>query len=366
MKFTMKVEDLRTALSSLSSIIPKKHANKCITNTLVRADSNKVEFTGYNGLIQKTVTAKCDTTEAMEVLFDYSRVNNLSKMLPDGKNVTFTLKDKKLTVSCGKSRSTLMTMPTDTYPSMSIGDTISVNHDPDEISKGIDAVFHASDRDNAKREINGVALISTGKSLDIVATNGARLAAYRIPTESESVFSMIVPYSAVSIVSKSLVDATTVCTDGNSIIIAGDNFSLVCNLVNMKYVPYERAIPNDSTIETKLTFSKENMVNTLNRIIAIADNSISTTCIIESEAESNDATLHGKNSSLSQDEITESIPMTNESPNSVSIGFNPRFIMDAISKIDKETIVCTIHSGGISPMVLADGYFVAVITKKII
>jgi DNA polymerase-3 subunit beta len=366
MKFTIKVEDLRSALSSLSSIIPKKHFNTYITNTLACVSDSVVAFTGYNEAIQKTVRVECTAQDSMEILFDYNKVNNLSKMLPDGKMVTFTVKDGKLVVSCGKSRSTLSLSDVSSYPSMTIDELTVIDHDPKELSESIDTVFHASDRDNAKHEINGVAMISGNGTVDVVATNTARLSACKLPTSSSESFSMIIPYSSVSSVSKSLAAATNVGTDGRNLVVAGDDFLLVCQLFDGKYVPYDRVIPSDNTITNKLTFSKENMVNALKRIIAIAENSYATTCVITADTGTVDATIQGNNSLGGKDEIIEVIPMTNDSKESFSIGFNPRFIMDALSKISNETVNCTIHSGGFSMLKFSEGNFVAIITKKII
>src|SRR4051812_12227676 len=105
------------ALQAVSGIVERRHTLPILANVLVRKTGSQIEFTTSDLEIQVRTTAELDgdsgnfsTTVGARKLIDILR------SLPADQTVTLASNQSKLTLSGGKSRFTLQTLPADDFP----------------------------------------------------------------------------------------------------------------------------------------------------------------------------------------------------------------------------------------------------------
>ena len=364
MKIKLTALDLREALSQVSKIVSKGSHNPILTHVLVEVDGGFVEFTGKNESMQKTVKIECSTDiECFSVAIEFTKLYNLCKSLQDEKLVTISIEDEKAKLSCGKSKITLSTMPSDDFPSFESGEMKQIEVPIEEIITGIDYVASSAGKDHPRRCVNSVVLASDGVAFDVVATSGAKLSVYSIKS-NVAPMSIIIPIKSVSAVKEGLMSCLTAGYCNNSIVIKGENSVLYVSILDEKFVQYKAVIPTGE-VKHKLTFSKESIVDSLGRISIIADDPKTSRCSIDAKVGVSDAIITGKLLSGNGNQITESFPINNESDSDLSVSYNPQYLLDSISKISEEKVTCGIY-GDKKIIVLKSGNFTSVITQVLI
>lgn len=253
------------------------------------------------------------------------------------------------------------TFPSDDFPSVVVGDKVEIEADPVLLSEAISMVSFASGRNDVMQVVNSVAICSSEKGIDVVSTNKALMAIKEVECSSE--FSnALIPIKSSGIAKEDLLDATKIETDKRSLIISGDDFETIINLIDGKFLNYNGAIPK-VPVKHELTFSKEAMLECLNRITVIADDPLKSRCIIDAPSDSTEATIRGRFLVGDASEIDESLPIENKSDSDMEIAYNPYYLSQSMSKLDCDMVTCTIHDNNLHPLVIKWSGFTGVITQ---
>jgi DNA polymerase-3 subunit beta len=110
-------EQLLAALQSVAGIVERRHTLPILANVLLRKNGPGIEFTTSDLEIQVRTNAELGgdagsfaTTVGARKLIDILRA------LPSDQTVTISAAQNKLTLTGGKSRFTLQTLPADDFP----------------------------------------------------------------------------------------------------------------------------------------------------------------------------------------------------------------------------------------------------------
>jgi DNA polymerase-3 subunit beta len=128
----------------------------------------------------------------------------------------------------------------------------------------------ATARENTRYAINGVLLKRDGKRLEMVATDGRRLALTRTtstPEKDAPPLSCIVPTKALNMLQRLLKNpdeqVRVTLTDNQIVFALGETAVLASNLVEGTFPPYEDVIPKDHDI--KITFDRDVLSSAVRR-----------------------------------------------------------------------------------------------------
>lgn len=209
----------------------------------------------------------------------------------------------------------------------------------------------ATARENSRYAINGVLLRREGKKIEMVATDGRRLAVSRanLPSgdkDAEAV-SCIVPTKALTMLQKLVDDdeeRVHIALSDNQIFFhfagnADGRALLASNLVEGTFPPYEDAIPRDQ--DKAVTFDRDVLSSAVRRAALLTNE----------ESRGVRLAFHGGDQRL---EISSRAPEMGEAQinidlaeykgDDIEIGFNPAFITDALKVIDDPKVVMELKS----------------------
>jgi len=202
----------------------------------------------------------------------------------------------------------------------------------------------AAARENSRYAINGVLMVRDGKKLEMVATDGRRLAKSAVTISGHGESSQcIIPSKALSMLQKLASDANepvhVAITDNQAVFAFGDEPAdsravLTTNLVEGTFPPYEDVIPRD--LDIKVTFNRDTLASAVKRA-ALLTNEESRGVRLAFTGENKSLELSSRAPEMG--EATINIDLAAYDGNDIEIGFNPAFITDALKVINDPEIM---------------------------
>lgn len=202
----------------------------------------------------------------------------------------------------------------------------------------------AAARENSRYAINGVLMVRDAKKLEMVATDGRRLAksVVTIATSGEAA-QCIIPSKALSMIQRLVADDSEpvhiAVTENQAVFAFGDEPTdsravLTTNLVEGTFPPYEDVIPRD--LDIKVTFTRDTLASAVRRA-ALLTNEESRG--VRMAFTGGDKSLMLSSRAPEMGEASINVDLAEYDGNDIEIGFNPAFITDALKVIDDPQIM---------------------------
>jgi DNA polymerase-3 subunit beta len=206
----------------------------------------------------------------------------------------------------------------------------------------ISRTLFATARENSRYAINGVLLRREGKKLEMVATDGRRLALCRHTIQGGDkdapTISCIVPTKALSLLQKLIDDPegqVQIAITDNQILFsvgsgedAASRAVLTSNLVEGTFPPYEEVIPKDQ--DKRVVFDRDVLSSAVRRA-ALLTNEESRGVRMKFSGTEKQVVVSSR--APEKGEATIDVPVSSYEGTDIEIGFNPTFISDALKVI---------------------------------
>ncbi|MCL2464168.1 MAG: DNA polymerase III subunit beta [Micrococcales bacterium] len=181
MKFRVERDVLADAVTWTARILPTRPPVPVLAGVRIEADATgTIELCSFDYEVSTRSQIPADVIEAGTVLVSGRLLAEISRSLPD-KPVDVELDGTKLTVVCGTSRFTLLTMPIDEYPSLPAMPPVAGLIDGEELTHAVAQVSVAASRDDTLPLLTGVRMEIDGNKLTLLATDRYRLALRELP-----------------------------------------------------------------------------------------------------------------------------------------------------------------------------------------
>ncbi|MEM9166860.1 MAG: DNA polymerase III subunit beta [Planctomycetota bacterium] len=243
------------------------------------------------------------------------------------------------------------------------------------LSTLISKTLFASARENTRYAINGVLLKRLGKGLEMVATDGRRLALCKaslqtVPKGDKDgpAASCIVPAKALGLLQKLAGDPeeaiAVAITDTQAVFAIGGSgpsgdgarATLASSLVEGTFPPYEDVIPKDQ--DKKATFAKD-VLNSAVKRAALLTNEESRGVRMSFRAEAKQLELASRAPEVG--EATINVDLPGYDGDDVEIGFNPQFIAEALRVVPEAEVVMELKSSSKPGLLKAGSDFLYVV-----
>ena len=343
-------QKLLETLQSVAGIVERRHTLPILANVLLRKTGGEVEFTTSDLEIQVRTHGTLDgdvgdfaTTVGARKLIDILR------SLPADQVVTLSAAANKLTLTGGKSRFTLQTLPAEDFPlvneSAEFGPAFSV---PQKTLKTlINQVHFAMAVHDIRYYLNGILFVAEGKQLTLVATDGHRLGLAQAQLETD------IPKQEVILPRKTVLELQRLLKDEDTPIemrFAGNqarfNFSgleFVTKLVEGKFPDYNRVIPKNH--QNAVILGRATLLASLQRAAILTSEKFKGVRVnIEP------GLLRIASSNAEQEEAKEEIEIDYEG-DSIEVGFNVTYLMDALSNIVQDMVKIELQDGNASALI---------------
>ena len=343
-------QKLLETLQSVAGIVERRHTLPILANVLLRKTGGEVEFTTSDLEIQVRTHGTLDGDEGdFATTVGARKLIDILRSLPADQVVTLSAAANKLTLTGGKSRFTLQTLPAEDFPlvneSVDFGPTFSV---PQKTLRDlVNQVHFAMAVHDIRYYLNGILFVAEGKQLTLVATDGHRLGLAQAQLETD------IPKQEVILPRKTVLELQRLLKDEDTPIemrFAGNqarfNFSgleFVTKLVEGKFPDYNRVIPKNH--QNAVILGRTTLLASLQRAAILTSEKFKGVRVnIEP------GLLRIASSNAEQEEAKEEIEIDYEG-DSIEVGFNVTYLMDALSNIVQDMVKIELQDGNASALI---------------
>jgi DNA polymerase-3 subunit beta len=349
MKVTLSRASLLQAIQRCQSIVEKRHTIPILANVLLQAKDDILQITatdlevGIRSQATANIQASGAVTVSARKLFD------IIKELDPDQDVSLESGDAFVSIRSGRSRFRLSSLSATEFPSISEEENCALlNLSASILADMIAATGFAMSNDETRKYLTGTLFeIDAEQNLRLVTTDGHRLALSEVRLQQDTQVSQcIVPRKAVLEIRK-------LCEESENQIelylgerqirlVAGSNI-LTSKLIDARFPVYQDVIPSGNPGHVVMSRSEFDQV--LRRSMIVANEFTHDVRLIFS-SDGLDISAHN----TEQEEAEEHIA-AEYSGQEIAIGFNGRYLRDALGAIRSSSVHLEIKDE-LSPVLL--------------
>ena len=239
-------------LRTVTGIIERRHTLPILSNVLIENKNGQTSLLSTDLEIQIHTTGFESSSEDFRITTNAKKLQDILQALPDGANVSLDMNKEKLTLKAGKSRFNLQTLPAEDFPLIAVDEEISACFSINQgvLKQMLTQVQYAMAVQDIRYYLNGLLMQVEGNRLDLVATDGHRLAFASATIDAElPKTEVILPRKTILELSKLLAqpeDDITIELLNNQVRFRLGGSIIVSKVLDGKFPDYTRVIPMDN------------------------------------------------------------------------------------------------------------------------
>ncbi len=340
--------DFQNVLKKAISATEKKSALPILSNFLLEAKDSKLIVQGTDLEVHVSVSVFAKVEQEGTACVNAKKLTDISRLLP-GNEVYIKLEDNTLKIKAGKTKYNLPTVSPEDFPMMyPFPEDNAFIVSGDEIQKAISKTAYATSKEESRFALQGVLFKSMDGTIDVVATDGHRLALYTINRNGSGDINIIVPQKALNELKKLLtgLEDVEMAASGQEVFFRTPEWILMSRLLEGAFPDYTKVIPTEFSIEINL--DKKEFLDAVKRVSAI----------IEGDPKPIKLTLREnllelKSTSAEYGEAVDELNIE-YSGEEFSIGFNARYLIEAIEAIDGDRIIIRFTNPNAQTLILPE------------
>ena len=348
MRFTCEKSMLVQGLSIASRAVASKSSLTVIEGILCRAEEN-LSFTGYNMETGITYIVEADISDPGKCILPARLFADIIRRLPEGPVTVVVDESYKVSIRAGFASFTISAESADDYPELpDVGVGRSVSIPQNKLKELISGTIFAVSENQGRPIHTGVKFEVEEDSISAIAVDGFRLARRTWHPENGTgrTLSFVVPAAGLKEVEKILTDC-----DENAVFSLGTKHilfeigsaTLVCRLLEGDFLDWRRVVPTNCPV--KLCAHVSDLSASIERVGLIVSEKYKSPvrCVF-----SNQVLMLKTNTTIGAAEDRCTIAGDG---GDLEIGFNVRYLADALRVIPSEEVVMEL-TNGLSPIVL--------------
>jgi len=336
MNIQINRETLLKPLSSVTSIVEKRHTLPILSNLLLETKANKIQLTATDLEMQISLSIDTATGGEISTTISAKKLLDICRSLPDNSDINLATNDSRVTLKAGKSRFNLQTLPAADYPVMSKtqGQSTLVTIAQNQLKALLKQVEFAMAQQDIRYYLNGLLFEVTANRLNIVGTDGHRLSF--TSTELKQNFEkqeVILPRKTVIELIKLLDDSeedVQIEISSAQVNFSFGSIKLISKVIDGKFPDYNRVIPTGH--QNIFNIDRLNVLLAMQRASILSNEKYRGIRMVVSN---NNLKLISTNSD--QEEAEEELEI-NYSGASLDIGFNVTYLIDVLNNTNSESI----------------------------
>lgn len=323
MNIVMKAIPGKTTMMILECVVIEVKDNQ------IKLIANDLQL-GIETLIDGEIKQEGSVAVGAKVFFEIIR-----KLPSDNVSITVD-EDYHMNISCGKAKFNIMAKATDEFPYLpNIVKDKNVYISQFTLKDIIrQTVFSISDNENAK-VMTGELFEIHDSELKVVSLDGHRISIRKVKlNQSYDDVSVIIPGKTLIEISKiingGMDDEVSIFFTDKHVLFEFEDTIVLSRLIEGEYYKIDKMLSTD--YETKVTVNKREMLECIDRSTLLLKESDKKPVIIDVQ---DDYMKFAMNSAIGS--MDEDIDASKEGKD-ILIGFNPRFLMDALRVIDEDEI----------------------------
>ena len=347
MNIIINTEEFVNHLSKVVGVVDRKQTMPILGHVLVSGSSGEITITATDLEVQISSKFKANISEDFLItlpgrkLFEILRSLGNTELELSSDNDTILLKTTK-------SKFSLQQLPSNEFPLFDNTEgeqTFSIKQQT--LSDIFNKTQFAMAQQDVRFYLNGLLLEINSESLNVVGTDGHRLAKTTTTLDKKSITeqSCIVPRKAIQELTRSLSDEKEckVSLVDNQASFSFSQVSLTTKLIDGTFPDYNRVIPIETT--TNIMLDAKTLKPALQRVSILANEKFRGVRI---DIENNKIIISSENPE--QEQAVEDIDIDDTNVK-LSIGFNVSYLIDAVNACSGELVTLGVNDENTSALI---------------
>ncbi|MBS3818303.1 DNA polymerase III subunit beta [bacterium] len=334
MRFSINREDILRELQLMQGIVEKRSTMPILANILINVSENQIELAGTDLEVGLRTYFSGNIEETGSLTVSGKKIFEIVKSLSEGQNVTFKeLEDLMMEVTSGESQFKVLCLSREDYPQIPEPKfEKNIVLPLEKVKKMIDRVYYAITQEQ-RYYLNGALMILNKGQMEMVSTDGHRLAYTSVPVENlnvEEEIKGIISKKTLGELKKMENDKLEYDLDENNLFFKVNNRTIISRIIEGKFPNYEAVIPKDNP--NVLSVSREDITNAIRRVSLL---STERSKGVKFYIQKNQINLFSSNPEIG--EARDKVEIEYEGKD-IEVGFNSQYILDFLSNVQSEKI----------------------------
>ncbi len=346
MKFTCNTKELSNACNNVIRAVSSKVTIPTIEGILIECGSDTLSLTGYDFEFGINTILSAGVTEPGAIVINAKVLCDIIRKLPN-EDVTIETNNTAVSIISGAAQYNITGIDADDYPELP-----SVNGGyPLELNQKLlysminQTIFAVAEAETSKPVYTGLKFEMKKGELKLIGVDGYRLA---IRTEAVDYdgddISFIVPKKTIKELQKLMnlesEKNVSLSVGKRHIVFDVENYSIISRLLDGEFIDYNSAVPK--TTSTTVLIKTSSAIECIERTLPVIENN-----------QKNPIRCHFENDQMRVSTVSSlgrvvDYTHANTSGERVEIGFNSKFILDALNAVDVDEVKIEL-TGPVSP-----------------
>ncbi len=337
MKFSLPKSRLSGYLQYILQVVPAKSTLPILTNLLIEALENRIKLSATDLDISISTSLECAVAKKGSICMPARILFEIIKELPETE-IAFETTASRVEIKIPNGSYKIAGISAEDFPKLpAVNTKKEIRISGGDLTGMIKKTTFACSDDETRPALNGILWQTKGDKMQMVATDGHRLAKFAVenPKLKGLYDDVIIPPKVLDIIPRLLShegDEVGIIFGENNIIFNLGDIILSSRLIEGPYPNFEQVIPTSS--DKKLTVSKTELASAVRRV-SILSNAL--THQVKFGLQENQLTLSTANADMGGEgkEVLECDYVGEP----IELGYNASYITDVLGRIDGDEAV---------------------------
>lgn len=334
MKFSIKKDVILRELQLLQGIVEKKNTMPILANILINVSEDDIELIGTDLEVGIRTHFPAMIEETGAITISGKKVFEIVRSLTEDQEIVFTEgKELMMEITSGQSEFRVLCLSKEDYPQVPEPKfEKGISLPLEKVKEMIDRVYYAITQEQ-RYYLNGALMIIKGNIIELVSTDGHRLAYTSISTDKiklDKEIRGIVSKKTLSELRKFEDDNIEFDLDENNLFFRVKNRTMISRIIEGKFPNYEAVIPKGNPYI--LSFYREEITDAVRRVSLL---STERSRGIKFNIEKNQTRLFSSNPEIGEARDRVETEYDGEE---LEIGFNAQYLLDFLTNVKSEKV----------------------------
>ena len=335
MEIRINKNEFFKGLQSVQGVVDVRSTMPILSTILVETGEDAISIAATDLEMSTKGFYDARVIQKGKITINAKKIYDIVRELPDEDIHINEEKDNWVKVSCGKSNFNLAGFSPEDFPTLpAYTDEGMISLPTAGVKDMIEKTIYAVSTDENRQALNGVLLKLLDGSIQMVATNGHRLAfiSNKGMESLQAEVSVVIPKKALVELSKFLNEDEPLLFSlkDNHIIFKQAKQVLISRMIDAQFPDFNQVIPKENNI--KLKIPRGEFIHALRRVSIL---STDRSKMVKLSLGNNKMILSSEETEIGNAKEEISIDFKGKELN---IGFNARYILDALNAIDTEEV----------------------------
>ena len=347
MNIIINTEEFVNHLSKVIGVVDRKQTMPILGHVLISGNSGEITVTATDLEVQISSRFKANISEDFLITLPGRKLFEILRSLGNT-DLELSSEEDTVLLKTTKSKFSLQQLPSNEFPLFDSTDgnqTFSIKQQ--DLSEIFNKTQFAMAQQDVRFYLNGLLLEINSESLNVVGTDGHRLAKTTTTLDKKSIAeqSCIVPRKAIQELTRSLSDSKDckVSLVDNQASFSFSHVTLITKLIDGTFPDYNRVIPAETT--TNIMLDAKTLKPALQRVSILANEKFRGVRI---DIDNNKIIISSENPE--QEQAVEDIDI-DETNAKLSIGFNVSYLIDAVNACSGELVTLGVNDESTSALI---------------